>query len=461
MQDKKGKVIAVRGPIVDVSFKDSDYLPSIYEILNAKASDGSEVVMEVIEQLKGGIVRCVCLTLNIGLRRNSEAIATGSVIMMPDSSACYGRLMNAFGRPLDNKGPIEASSYVPIRKARSGSSDQVDVEERSRHRIVETGIKMIDLFFPLVVGSKTGILGGAACGKSVLTLEVIHNIVKKGGGSCVFTGAGERIREGNELYLEMESTGILSDVALVFGQMNESPGVRFEVAFSGIAIAESMQEKGNDVIFFIDNVYRFAQAGAELSALMGRIPSETGYQPTLLAEVSEFHERIRSYAASSITAVEAVYVPADDLTDPAVVTIFSHLDSIMVLSRAHVQKGLYPAIDPLPSSSSFLTPAVIGERHFELVNQAKKVFQKHEELQKLVAIIGVDELSQEERTIYERALKLQNFLTQPFFVAEDYTGRKGEFVTVEETLEGCEKILTGEVDHISPDKFYMIGALKF
>jgi len=461
MADRTGKVIAVRGPIVDVSFKDTGYLPSIYEIIKATAADGSEVVMEVMEQLKGGIVRCVCLTLNIGLRRNSEAVATQSVIMMPDSASCYGRLMNAFGKPLDNKGPIKATKYIPIKKPRSGSSDQVDINAIGRHRIVETGIKMIDLFFPLVVGSKTGILGGAACGKSVLTLEIIHNTVKKGGGSCVFTGAGERIREGNELYLEMEQTGILDNVALVFGQMNESPGVRFEVVFSGIAIAESMQEKGEDVIFFVDNVYRFAQAGAELSALMGRIPSETGYQPTLLAEVSEFHERIRSFEASSITAVEAVYVPADDLTDPAVVTIFSHLDSIMVLSRGHVQKGLYPAIDPLPSSSSFLTPAVIGQRHFDLVNEAKRVFQKHEELQKLVAIIGIDELSQQERTVFERALKLQNFLTQPFFVAEDYTGRKGEFVTAEETLEGCEKILNGDVDHVSPDKFYMIGALKF
>jgi len=460
MPEEKGRIRAVRGPIVDVFFDDSERVPAIYEIIKTKSVDGGEIVLEVMEQLKGGIVRCVCLTLNIGLRRNSEAIATGSVIMMPDSKGCYGRLLNAFGKPLDNKGPVKTQKYIPIKKPRSSSSDQVDMDERGRYRNIESGIKMIDLFFPLVVGSKTGILGGAACGKSVLTLEIIHNIVKKGAGSCVFTGAGERIREGNELYLEMKETGILDRVALVFGQMNESPGVRFEVVFSGISIAESMQEKGEDVIFFVDNVFRFAQAGAELSALMGRIPSETGYQPTLLSEVSEFHERIRSYAASSITAVEAVYVPADDLTDPAVVTIFSHLDSIMVLSRAHVQKGLYPAIDPLPSSSTFLHPKVIGERHFNIANEAKKVFQKFEELEKLVAIIGVDELSKEERTIYERALKMQNFLTQPFFVAEDYTGRKGEFVELEETLDGCEKILTGEADGVSPDKLYMIGALK-
>jgi len=261
-------------------------------------------------------------------------------------------------------------------------------------------------------------------GKSILTLEIIHNTVKKRRGSCVFTGAGERIREGNELYLDMKERGILDKVALIFGQMNESPGIRYEVVFSGITVAESMQEKGEDVIFFLDNVYRFAQAGSELSALMGRIPSETGYQPTLVSEVSEFHERIRSSAASSITAVEAVYVPADDLTNPAVVTIFSHLDSMIVLSRAHAQKGLYPAIDPIPSSSAFLAPEIIGERHFKIANGAKKLFQKYEDLEKLVTIIGVGELSKQERMLYERAVKLQNFLTQPFFVAEEYTGEK-------------------------------------
>ena len=311
-----------------------------------------------------------------------------------------------------------------------------------------------------MVGSKTGILGGAALGKSILTLEIIHNVVRKAGGSCVFTGAGERIREGNELFLEMKEKNILDKVALIFGQMNESPGVRYEVVFSGITVAESMQEKGEDVIFFVDNVYRFTQAGAELSALMGRIPSETGYQPTLVTEVSEFHERIRSTAATSITAVEAVYVPADDLTDPAVVTIFSHLDSIIVLSRSHVQRGLYPAVNPILSSSAFLDPTVIGDRHFKTANEAKKLFQKYEELQKLVSVIGIDELSKQERILYERAQKLENFLTQPFFVAEDYTGKKGEFVELEETLLGCEKIISGRVDRVPPQDFYMIGALK-
>ena len=456
----KGKIIAVRGPIVEVSFQDAKTIPSLYEVIKARGLGDKEVLMEVVEQLENEVVRCVCLTLNMGLKRNSEAISTGSMITMPDSEGCYGRLMNAMGVPLDGKGPIQSKKYIPIKKTYSSTREEISLEEKREYRIMETGIKMLDLLFPLVVGSKTGILGGAALGKSILTLEIIHNIVKKEKASCVFTGAGERIREGNELYLEMKSRGILDKVVLVFGQMNESPGVRFEVVFSGITIAESMQEKGEDVIFFLDNIYRFTQAGSELSALIGRIPSETGYQPTLVSEVSEFHERIRSGAAASITAIEAVYVPADDLTDPAVVTIFSHLDSIIVLSRAYVQKGLYPAIDPIASTSAFLEPSIIGERHFKLANEAKRLFQKYEELQKLVAVIGIDELSRQERMLYERALKLQNFLTQPFFVAEDYTGRKGKFVELEDTLRGCELIASGRVDKVSPEQFYMIGEWK-
>jgi F-type H+-transporting ATPase subunit beta len=456
----KGKIVAVKGPIMDVSFEEAGKQPSLGEIITARTIDGKEVTMEVVEHLKGDIARCVSLTMNIGVRRNSEAVSTGSVITMPDSDSCYGRLLNVFGKPLDNLGDVKAKRYNPIKKKRQRRDDEVALEEKREYKIKETGIKMVDLLFPLVVGSKTGILGGAALGKSILTLEVIHNTVKKSAGSCVFTGAGERIREGNELYLEMKQRGLLNRVALVFGQMNESPGTRFEVVFSGITIAESMQEKGEDVLFFLDNVYRFTQAGAELAALMGRIPSETGYQSTLVSEVSEFHERIRSGTVASITAVEAVYVPADDLTDPAVVTIFSHLDSIMVLSRAHMQKGLFPAIDPISSSSAYLSPDIIGDRHFKVANEIKRLFQKFEELQKLVAVIGVDELSKMERVIYDRAQKAQNFLTQPFFVAEEYTGKKGEFVDLEETLSGCEKIISGAADKIAPDDLYMIGALK-
>ncbi|RKY41505.1 MAG: F0F1 ATP synthase subunit beta [Candidatus Makaraimicrobium thalassicum] len=458
---KKGRVIAVKGPVVDVSFQGADKIPSVYEVIKARTVDGREVIMEVIEQMENMVVRCVCLTLNIGLRRNSETVALGSVITMPDSEDCYGRLMNVFGEPLDGRGPVGGTrKRVPIRRPGTRSKNEVILGRKREYRIIETGLKMLDLLFPFVVGSKTGILGGAALGKSILTLEIIHNVVRKRGAACVFTGAGERIREGNELYLEMKKSGILDRVALVFGQMNESPGVRHEVVFSGITVAESMQEKGEDVIFFLDNVFRFTQAGAELSALMGRIPSETGYQPTLVSEVSEFHERIRSSAASSITAVEAVYVPADDLTDPAVVTIFSHLDSIIVLSREYVQRGLYPAIDPILSSSAYLDPAIVGERHFKIASEIRKVFQKFEELHKLVAVVGTHELSRQERVLYERALKLQNFLTQPFFVAEEYTGRKGRFVELEDTLNGCEGIISGRFDRAPAEKFYMIGEIE-
>lgn len=456
----KGKIIAIKGPIADVAFQDIESQPFVGEILKARNIDGKEIRMEVIEQLKGNVARCVSMALNIGLRRNSDVISTGSGIKMPDSENCYGRLLNVFGEPLDDKGPILAKKYNPTRKSTTREKYEITISVGREYKIMNTGIKIIDLLFPLVVGSKTGILGGAALGKSVLTLEIIHNTVKKGAGSCVFAGVGERIREGNELYLEMKSRGLLDKVAIVFGQMNESPGVRFEAVFSSITIAESMQEKGEDVIFFLDNVYRFTQAGAELSALMGRIPSETGYQSTLVSEVSEFHERIRSGAVASITAVEAVYVPADDLTDPAVVTIFSHLDSIIVLSRAHMQKGIYPAIDPLASSSAFLEPSLVGERHFKIAGETMKLFQKFEELQKLAAVIGINELSKQEQMLYGRALRMRNFLTQPFFVAEEYTGKKGVYVELEDTLTGCEKIILGRANHIPAEDLYLIGALK-
>jgi F-type H+-transporting ATPase subunit beta len=313
---------------------------------------------------------------------------------------------------------------------------------------------------PLVSGSKTGILGGAGLGKTILILEIIHNVITKRQGTCVFAGVGERIREGNELYNEFLRTGLLKRSIMVFGQMNESSGARFEAAQTGITIAESIQDKGKEVLFFIDNVFRFAQAGAELSALLGRIPSETGYQPTLMSEISEFHERIRSHEKAGITSVEAIYVPADDLTDPAVVAIFAHLNSTVVLSRDHVQKGLYPAVNALQSSSGFIDPHTISRKHFDVAQEVIKHFQKFQDLQRIVSIIGKEELSKQERTIFERAGKLQNFLTQPFFTGELYTGMKGVYVPLEETILGCEKIVSGRVDAIPEDKFYMIGPIS-
>jgi F-type H+-transporting ATPase subunit beta len=325
--------------------------------------------------------------------------------------------------------------------------------------MIETGIKMIDLLFPLLKNTKTGILGGAALGKSLLTLEIIHNIIKKQKWLCVFTGAGERIREGNELYYEFQRGEILPRSVLVFGQMDESPGARFEVVSTGVAFAEALQAQGHSILFLMDNVFRFAQAGSELSALLGRIPSETGYQPTLTSEIGDFHERIAPHGGTSITAIEAVYVPADDLSDPAVVCIFSHLDAILVLSRARVQKGMYPAIDPLMSSSASLNARVVGKRHFEIAQETVRLFHKYEELQRMVAIVGLEELSKSDRILFHRARKLDNFMTQPFFTAELYSNRAGQYVTLEETLSSCERVISGRLDNVPDEDFYMRGAL--
>ena len=321
--------------------------------------------------------------------------------------------------------------------------------------IVETGIKMIDLLFPVVRGSKTGIIGGAGCGKTVVIMELIHNIVEEHEGACVFTGIGERIREGNELYYEFQHAGILDKIMMAFGQMDEPPGARFNIVMTGIALAEYLQNTGREVLLFMDNVFRFVQAGAEISTLLGRTPSETGYQPTLSSEVGDVHERIKG----SVSAFEAVYVPADDVTDPAVVAVFSYLDAVMVLSRERTQLGLYPAIDPLQSSCSNLDAAIVGQRHFDMAQETLRIYTKYDELRRIVAVIGVDELSKADRTLYDRARKIQNFLTQPMSVAETFTGRKGEFVKIEETLDGIDMIVSGRVDSRSEDDFYMIGKI--
>jgi F-type H+-transporting ATPase subunit beta len=457
----KGKVQAVHGPVVDVLFDSEEDLPAIYEILRTVTHDEQEVVLEVVEHQPVNIARCISLTPTYGLKRHSPVERTDRPLMIPQAKQTLGRVVNVLGEPIDKKGPITSRELFPVRKA--GAEQNISLEEKSKgeFEIIETGMKMIDLLFPLVKNSKTGILGGAALGKSLLTLEIIHNIVQKQEWLCVFTGAGERVREGNELYFEFVRSGILPKSILIYGQMDESPGARFEVVATGIAFAEALQAEGHSIIFLIDNVFRFAQAGSELSALLGRIPSETGYQPTLTSEIGEFHERIRSRHGASITSIEAVYVPADDLTDPAVVCIFSHLDSIFVLSRARVQKGMYPAIDPLMSTSAFLTPRIVGKRHFDIAQEAIRLFQKYEELQRMAAIIGVEELSKNDRIIFHRARKLDNFLTQPFFTAEVYTNRKGQYVPLDQTLDGCERIISGRVDSIPDDDFYMKGALTF
>lgn len=465
MQDTKerviGQVISVQGPVVDVKFFSPEDLPNVYDALITKTVYGEEVILEVTEHMPGNIAHCIAINSTMNIRRSSPVVSVGGPIQIPVGDCLYGRIINIFGEPIDQKGELIYSEKRSIRRPEMGSHIPEVKEGKRVFEVMETGIKIIDLLFPLVKGGKTGILGGAALGKSILTLEIIHHIVKKHQGSCVFVGVGERIREGNELYFELQKHEVLSKTMMVFGQMNEPPGARFGVAMTGITMAESVQRKNQDVLMFVDNIFRFIQAGAEISTLLGRVPSETGYQPTLISEASEFHERIRSMegAGGAITSVEAVYVPADDLTDPAVVALFSFLDSILVLSRERIQLGLYPAIDPLLSSCANLDPDIVGRRHFDVSQETIHVFQKYEELRRIVLVIGIDELSNADRIIYERARKLQNFLTQPFFVAETYTGKKGEYVTVEQTLSGVEKIIAGRMDRMPEQDFYLIGAL--
>jgi len=457
---KPGRVIGVEGPVVDVRFESISDVPNFLDVLNVQTFDDQDLTLEVVEHLEGNIARCIALADTLNLQRDAIAYPKDGVIRVPVGRSLFGRIVNVYGKPIDRKGPIVSDEYRPIHKDVSHISIDIDTIMAKKIELMETGIKIIDLLFPMVKGSKNGILGGAALGKSMLTLELIHNVTRVHKGACVFTGVGERIREGNELYYEFEKEGILDRVMMVFGQMNEPPGARFEVVNTGITLAEWLQEQNEDVLFFMDNVYRFVQAGAEISTLLGRVPSETGYQPTLASEVSEFQERIRAVdGGGSITAVEAVYVPADDLTDPAVVAIFSHLDSIMVLSREMIQMGLYPAIDPLLSSCVNLDSIIVGQRHFDIAQEVLRILSRYEGLRRIVAVIGVEELSQTDRNLYESALKLKNFLTQPFFVAVAHTGKKGEYVTLEETLSGCEQIISGEYNKVDTSALYMIGKL--
>jgi len=455
-----GKIISVEGPIVDVVFKSEGDLPDLYEAIETKCFNGEKLILEVVEHQENLVVRCVALGTTLNLQYNAVATSLGERICIPIGEELFGRIINVLGEPIDRKGEIKTKERMPIRREISGAKINPDQLNRGEPEILETGIKMIDFLFPMVKGSKTGILGGAALGKSILILEMINNVVGQHEGACVFTGAGERIREGNELYFEFVKQNIVDKVMMAFGQMDEPPGARFAIAMTGITLAEYLQDQNMDVLFFIDNVYRFVQAGAEISTLLGRVPSETGYQPTLASEVSEFQERIRSRQGGSITAIESLYVPSDDLTDPAVVAIFSYLDSILVLSREKVQLGLYPAIDPIASSSSNLDPLIVGQEHFNTAQECLKILMKYEELRRVVMIIGMEELSKADQILYDRARKLLNFFTQPFSVSEVYTGKKGEYVTLKETLAGCDNIISGQADHLSEDALYLIGRFE-
>lgn len=452
----KGKVIAVQGPVVDIRFAKVEEMPDLHEVVRAKTFDKKEVRVLVAEHLEGNIARCIALSSTLNLQRNSTAVSEGRSLEIPVGRELFGRIINCMGDPIDGLGAIPAQEKSPI--YRDISKVHVDMAkfEGNKRELFETGIKAIDLLFPVVRGSKTGMLGGAACGKTIIILELINNVVERHHGACVFGGIGERIREGNELFYEFQKHGVLNKIMMAFGQMDEPPGARFNVILTAITLAEWLQKQNTEVLLFLDNVFRFVQAGAEISTLLGRVPSETGYQPTLSSEVGDVHERIKG----SVSAFEAVYVPADDLTDPAVVTIFSYLDSVLVLSRDMIQLGLYPAIDPLASSCANLDAAVVGERHFSVAQEVLRILTKYDELKRIVAVIGVDELSKADRILYERARKLQNFFTQPFSVAESYTGKKGQFVTVQETIDGAEAIIDGKLDKLSEDALYMIGKVE-
>ncbi|MFH1855998.1 MAG: F0F1 ATP synthase subunit beta, partial [Candidatus Omnitrophota bacterium] len=448
------------GPVVDVRFEKPEDVPSLYQVAKTTSFDDREIILEVIEHLGRNIARCIALSSTLNLQRNAKVFSRHLPLSIGVGEELFGRIINVVGEPIDGKGDLKTEKTLSVRRKIPGENVALRGQMNMEFEVIETGIKMIDLLFPLVKGSKNGIIGGAALGKTLLILELIHNVVKKHGGKCVFAGVGERIREGNELYYELEKQGILDKVMMVFGQMNEPPGARFEAVLTSMVLSEYLLSRNTNVLFFIDNVYRFVQAGAEISTLLGRIPSEIGYQPTLASEVGNFHERICSKAGNFITAIEAIYVPADDLTDPAVVTIFSYLESIIVLSREYVQLGLYPAIDPLLSSCTNLDAGIVGESHLRISQEVLRIFTKYKELKRIVEVIGIEELSRADQILYGRAKKLQNFLTQPFFTAQIYTGRPGIYVPLEDTLEGCDKIISGEIDSVPEEKLYMIGRME-
>ena len=461
---KQGKIVQVIGPVVDVQF-DSTSVPAIYNAIELKVMvEGREsrLVMEVQQHLGEGLVRAIAMSTTEGLVRGEAVTDTGAPITIPVGEAVLGRIFNVIGEPVDNMGPVDAAQFYPIHRPAPTLIDQ-DTEAN----ILETGIKVIDLICPFIKGGKVGAFGGAGVGKTVVIMELINNIAKAHGGYSVFAGVGERSREGNDLYHEMSDAGVInqqnlaaSKVALVYGQMNEPPGARMRVGLTALTMAEYFRdEKNQDVLLFVDNVFRFSQAGSEVSALLGRSPSAVGYQPTLSQEMGCMQERITSTKKGSITSFQAVYVPADDLTDPAPANTFAHLDSTIVLERRIAELGIYPAVDPLSSTSNALDPKLIGEEHFKVARGVQQVLQRYKDLQDIIAILGMDELSPEDKQAVFRARKIQKFLSQPFHVAEVFTGVAGKYVPVSETIRGFKMILDGELDHISENDFYMKGGI--
>ncbi len=448
----KGKVVQIIGPVVDVQFEKE--LPAIYNALKVTRG-GSELILETQYDLGSNRVRTVALGSTDGLQRGTAVLDTGQQISMPVGKETLGRMFNVLGEPIDEKPVVRPKKFYPIHRPAPNFTDQ-----STKTEILETGIKVIDLICPIVKGGKVGLFGGAGVGKTVVVMELIRNIATEHGGYSVFAGVGERTREGNQLYNEMKESGVLSKTSLIFGQMNEPPGSRLRVALSALSVAEYFRdEEHQDVLLFIDNIFRFTQAGSEVSALLGRIPSAVGYQPTLATEMGELQERITSTKKGSITSVQAIYVPADDLTDPAPATTFGHLDSTVVLSRGLSELGIYPAVDPLDSTSTVLDPQIIGEEHYRVARGVQKVLQRYKDLQDIIAILGMEELSDEDKLTVTRARKIQRFLSQPFFVAETFTGTSGRYVTLKDTIRGFKEILEGKHDGKSEQDFYMKGAI--
>ncbi len=448
-----GIIRQVIGVVVDVYF--SDRLPEIYNALEVDIR-GQKLILEVEQHIGAHLVRTVAMGSTDGLKRGDKATDTGQPISVPVGQATLGRIFNVLGETVDGGEPVKAEKHYPIHRPAPKFVDQSNNVE-----ILETGIKVIDLICPIVKGGKVGLFGGAGVGKTVVIQELIHNIASEHGGYSVFAGVGERTREGNDLYHEFKDSGVIDKVSMVFGQMNEPPGSRARVALSGLAIAEYFRdEKNQDVLLFIDNIFRFTQAGSEVSALLGRMPSAVGYQPTLASEMGELQERITSTKNGSITSIQAVYVPADDLTDPAPATTFGHLDSTVVLSRSLSELGIYPAVDPLDSSSIILDPKVVGEEHYQVARGVQKILQRYKDLQDIIAILGMEELSAEDKIIVARARKIQRFLSQPFFVAETFTGRPGKYVKLADTVKGFKEILDGKHDDKVEDQFYMKGNIE-
>ena len=453
MTEGSGRIIEIKGGVIDAEFPVND-LPNIYEALIVKREDGEDLVLEVENHLGAGEVRCVAMGPTPGLRRGMAVSATGASIQVPVGEKVLGRILNVLGQPIDGKGEVKADEYYPIhRQAPRFEEQSTDVE------VFETGIKSIDLVAPFTKGGKTGVFGGAGVGKTVIIMELIRSVATEHEGNSVFAGVGERTREGTQLYREMLESGVMKDTVMVFGQMNEPPGVRLRVALTGLALAEKFRDEGRDVLMFIDNIFRFSLAGAEVSALLGRMPSAVGYQPTLATEMGNLQERITSTKTGSITSMQAIYVPADDYSDPAPVATFTHLDATIALERSISEKGIYPAVDPLTSTSRILDPNIVGQEHYETTRRVQEVLQKYKDLQDIIAILGMDELSEDDKIAVSRARKIERFFSQPMFVAEQFTNLPGKYVPLQETIRGFKEILEGKHDTLPEDAFMLVGTI--